>query len=266
MIKWLKIIVVVAAIVYLLVNLFFYFYQEKIIFLDTQLEEGHVFLFDKPFEELTLTTKDGSTIHALHFKTDSPKGIIVYQHGNAGDLERWGNIAEDFVQFNYEVLIWDYRGYGKSRGVRSQSTLLSDGQMMYDQAKKWFPEENIVIYGRSLGTGISTYIAANNQPQKLILETPYYSLKNLVHTEYGFLVTKRFLRYPLRSDLYADQIYCPVMVFHGTADEVVKYNYGKRLFERLSSRDKQMITLPDGEHNNLSSYTQYWENLENFLK
>jgi len=263
--KFLKIILIVISVVYVIANLLFYIYQEKLIFLDTQLAGDHNFLFEHPFEELTLAAEDGGFVHALRFKADRPKGIIVYQHGNAGDLERWGNIGEKLVQYNYDVLIWDYRGYGKSTGTRTQKTLFADAQLIYDHAKGLYKEDSIVIYGRSLGTGLSTHLAANNSPQKLILETPYYSLKDLVDTEYSFMITKRFLRYPIRSDKYVQDITCPTLIFHGTGDDVVKYKYGKRLFDAIPGQKKELVTIEGGEHNNLADYPIYWERLEKFL-
>ncbi len=263
--KWIRILLIIALVLYTLLNLFFYFYQEKIIFLDTQLQPNHKFLFQSDFEEVTIPTEKGGSIHALHFKVDTPKGIIVYSHGNAGDLERWGNIGEEFTLYGYDVLIWDYRGYGKSTGKRSQSLMLKDAQMVYDYAKNLQSENNIVVYGRSLGTGFSTYLAANNSPSKLILETPYYSFKRMSEEKYWWVLARHFLRYPMLSNKYAQRTSCAALVLHGTQDEVVDYGYGVALYDELASTDKELVTIEGGKHNNLAAYSEYWQAFQAFL-
>ncbi|NNE03974.1 MAG: alpha/beta hydrolase, partial [Eudoraea sp.] len=100
-----------------------YFIQEKLIFLPTKLPVDFEYSFQYPFEEVFLTAEDGAVLNALHFKNKDPKGVILYFHGNAGDLSRWGQIATYFVKKNYDVVIMDYRTYGKSTGVLSEEAL-----------------------------------------------------------------------------------------------------------------------------------------------
>ena len=157
-----------------------YLLQEKFIFLPSKLPQDYVYEFDHDFEELFIETEDGARLNALHFKQENPRGIIVYYHGNAGDLSRWGKVTSYFLQFNYEVLVMDYRTYGKSTGKLSEKALYSDAQLFYNKAKELFPEGNIIVYGRSLGTAMAAYVASKNKPKKLILETPFYDFRKLV--------------------------------------------------------------------------------------
>src|SRR5210317_238710 len=91
-----------------------YFLQDKLMFLPTVLAQDYQYQFNFPFEELFFETEENAVINALHFKVENPKGVILYFHGNAGDLSRWGTIVEYFVAKNYDVLVMDYRTYGKS--------------------------------------------------------------------------------------------------------------------------------------------------------
>src|SRR5690554_7779979 len=121
---------------YLLICLLLYLFQEKLIFYPTQLKTDHTFKFSGNFNEIFFKTKDGKSLNALLFKAKKPKGVIFYLHGNAASLDHWGNVAETYTELNYDVFIWDYRGYGKSDGkILSEEQLLEDAQLAYDQLK-----------------------------------------------------------------------------------------------------------------------------------
>ncbi len=243
-----------------------YFLQEKLIFLSTKLPIDHVFSFSQPFEEIFLTSKDGAKLNAVHFKQEKPKGLILYFHGNAGDLSRWGTIATFFVGKQYDVIIMDYRTYGKSTGKLSESALHEDAQLFYDYALKKYDEQFITLYGRSLGTGIAIRLASNNKPSKLILETPFYSLMDVAKERFPFLPVKWLLQYKLLSFKYVGDISCPITVFHGTNDDVVPYESGKRLFVSIPNHDKKMYTIEGGEHNNLVQFKAYLKGVQEVLK
>ena len=113
-----------------------YFLQEKILFRPTVLNQTYVFKFSHPFEELFLKADDNAVINALHFKAEEPKGIILYFHGNKGSLKRWGEIAMFFAKEQYDVVIMDYRSYGKSTGELKEEYLYNDGQLFYNYVLK----------------------------------------------------------------------------------------------------------------------------------
>jgi pimeloyl-ACP methyl ester carboxylesterase len=113
-----------------------YFFQENIIFRPTVLSQNHIYKFSYPFQEIFLRAEDGGIVNAVLFKNESPKGVILYFHGNVGDLDRWGRITQYFANKNYDVLVMDYRTYGKSSGDLNEAVLYSDGQMCYDYLKK----------------------------------------------------------------------------------------------------------------------------------
>ena len=233
------------------------FLQEKFIFLPTQLPQDYTYSFNSEFEEFNLTSDDGAQLNALHFKSQNPKGVILYFHGNAGDLSRWGEIAQDFLKYDYDVIVMDYRGYGKSTGKRSEVNLFKDAQLFYDYASQLFSKDEIVLYGRSLGCSIAIHVASNNPCQKLILETPFFNLTDVAQDRFPFLPMKPILKYRLASNDYIEKVKAPIRIFHGTEDRVVAYDSGKRLFEAIPFSDKKMYTIPNGKHNNLSEFNEY---------
>lgn len=242
-----------------------FFFQEKLIFRPTTLPQDFTFSFSNPFEELFLKAEDGAVINAIHFKTENPKGVILYFHGNAGNLSRWGKITEFFVEKDYDVLVMDYRTYGKSTGKLSEQALYKDAQMCYDYVLERYKESEIIIYGRSLGTGMATYLASNNNPKQLILETPFYSLADVAKGRFSLFPTKKLLKYDFPSYKYVQDVNCPISVFHGTYDGIIPYASGIKLFNSMNQKDKMFFTIENGEHNNLIEFEEYQNYIQKIL-
>jgi len=243
-----------------------YFLQEKILFLPTTLAQDYQYEFRYPFEELFFKTKENVSINALHFKVENPKGVILYFHGNAGDLSRWGIIGEHFVSLNYDVLIMDYRTYGKSRGKLSEQGFYEDADFCYDYLLKSYSEEDIVLYGRSIGTGIAVYLASKHQPKKLILETPYYSILDLAKQRFPIFPVKTLLKYEFPSNEFITTVNCPITIFHGTDDSVIPYRSAQKLKSVAPQSKISFITIEGGDHNNLISFDKYKEGIVSILK
>lgn len=242
-----------------------YFFQEKLLFLPSTLEQNYQYQFHHNFEELFLKTDENSTINALHFKVEHPKGVLLYFHGNAGDLSRWGIIAEYFVDMQYDVLIMDYRTYGKSTGKLSEEALYSDAQYCYDYLLKQYSENEITLYGRSLGTGIASYLASKNNPKQLILETPYYSILDVAKVRFPLFPLKQVLKYHFPTYQFLSKSKCPITIIHGTDDGVVPYASGKKLSE-LHIEKLNFITVEGGDHNNLIEFEDYRAAITSILK
>jgi hypothetical protein len=256
------------AIYILMAGGFMYFKQENMIFAPEALPPDFKFAFQERFEELNWPV-DGARINALHFRAAKPKGIVLYFHGNAGSLKSWGEVAQDFTRRGYDIVIPDYRGFGKSTGrIESEKLLLQDAEMAYTYVKKTFPENQIILYGRSIGTGIAVHLARTNRPRTVILESPYLSLLNLA-ARYHSLVPRPLLsllvRYPLRTDLWIVDVACPVYLFHGEKDKVIPFSESENLIKLIRS-EHQLIAVPEGDHNNLGDFRQYREALDRILK
>lgn len=250
---------------YILSALMLYFFQEKLIFLPSQLPDDYNFSFALPHEEFNLETEDGAVLNGLHFKNLNAKGILVYFHGNAGDLSRWGEIALYFVEKQYDVIIMDYRTYGKSTGKLSPQAVFDDAQLFYEYALEQYDENSITLYGRSLGTGIATKIAATNNPKQLVLETPFYSLLDVAQSMFPILPVSLFLKYTFPSFEFIQEVRCPVTILHGTIDSVVPYESGKKLYDAIPHDRKSFFTIDEGDHNNLISFPQYHEGIKEVL-
>ena len=255
-------------IVSLLVLIFtgLYAMQKKLIFLPTKLAADYEYTFQQPFEEVFLETKDGAKLNVIHFKIEKPKGLILYFHGNAGDLSRWGEIASGFTANQYDVLIMDYRTFGKSTGTISEKNLFDDAQLFYKYALKDYSEAEIIVYGRSLGTTFASFIASKNSIKKLILEAPFFNLEEAAKKRIPFFPVKYFLKYQFSTNEFIASVKCQVIIFHGTEDNVVPYDSGKKLSELVPEDQLTFITIPGGEHNDLVNYDEYSSGIKEALK
>jgi len=247
---------------FMMASTLLYTLQEKLIFLPSKLDKNYEYPFSETFEEFFLETEDRAQLNALHFKNPNPKGVILYFHGNAGDLSRWGAIATFFVKKDFDVIIMDYRTYGKSTGNISEPRLYSDAQLFYDYALNHYPQQNIIIYGRSLGAAIATHLASRNDCRKLILETPFYNLLDVAKERFAFLPVKQLLKYDFLSNEYIKKVKSPIVIFHGTEDTIVSYTSGKKLFEAIEGNPKTLYTIENGGHNNLVDFKEYQEGIE----
>lgn len=241
---------------FLIFCLVIYFLQEKLLFFPEKLAKNHSFNFGSAFEELSIKTTDGYHLNAVLFKADSSKGLIVYLHGNAGSIDSWGEVAKTYTDLHYDVCLYDYRGYGKSEGkISSEKQLYQDAQAVYDQMKSQYKEEQIIVLGYSIGTGMATYLAANNHPQLLILQAPYYSMIDLAKKKFP-LAPSFLLKYKLENNLRIKECKMPVLVFHGTMDEVIYYESSKKL-QTLFKNEDRLITLEGETHNGITANIEY---------
>lgn len=260
---WLYLILSII-VIYLGVSLYFFLLQEKLIFWPEKLSDDFKFEFDAPFEELTLHFPQKVAINCLHFRIHNPKGCILMHHGNQGNMIRWGAHYTKFTKLGYDVLVYDYRTYGKSKGRLSEIALIRDARRVYKYLLKGYPSENIIQYGISLGTGIATRLAIDSRCKTLILETPYRSMLEMATRKAPFLWMKYILKFHLRTDRAIKRVKCPIYIFHGTEDELIPYKDSIYL-SKLNS-NVELTTFEGGKHSNLDSFELYHQKLEEILK
>lgn len=268
---------IVFGLIYLISCAFFYFFQEDLIFQPTPLDSEYVFEFEERFEELNIESEDGTILNNLLFKADSSKGLIFFLHGNGGSLKRWGKSASVFLEQNYDVLILDYRGYGKSEGkINSERELYQDIQIVYNEALQRYDEEDIIVLGYSIGSGLAAKIASSNNPKKLILQAPYYNLPDLLdYLKYNIdapifkfqriLPSSLLLKYKFKTNEFIQDCEMPIIIFHGDEDQVIYYGSSLKLQKYLKANDS-FITLPGFNHNGITDNQDYLDAMEEILR
>ena len=243
-----------------------YCLQEKFIFLSgKKLAKEYQYEFSDTFEEVFIKTTSSNEINALHFKLPAPKGIILFCHGNKGNLKKWGSRVSYLLAYNYEVLVFDYRGYGKSSGVFNEQHLYADGLAVYDYLKRQYKESDIVVYGFSLGSTFATRIAALNAPKELILEAPFVNFQKAVQY-YGKYIPTFLLKYAFRTDQDIVKVRAPISVFHGDKDEITSCAQSKRLVGKTEALKNQHFEIRGATHHNVKDFLAYKEKLKEILE
>jgi uncharacterized protein len=242
-----------------------YFIQEKLIFKPEKLKQNFEYKYDVPFRELFFDVEPGVRINGLHFHKENPQGLILYFHGNTRSIKGWAKYSKDFYRYNYDVVLVDYRGFGKSTGKRSEGKLHNDMQFVYDTLKSEYPENHLIIYGRSMGSGFATKLAAENHPRYLILDAPYYSFKKVVERFLPILPVNWVLRYHLRTDIWIGAVTCPIYILHGTKDTLIPISHSEKLMAKNPKRTT-LIAIKNGRHNNLPNFPEYHNFIRDILK
>jgi uncharacterized protein len=243
------------------VLLIVYFIQDRFIFKPEKLQQDFLYKYDVPFKELFIDVEPGVRINGLHFYVKDPLGLILYLHGNTRSIKGWARYAKDFYRYRYDVVLVDYRGFGKSTGKRGESAMYNDMQVVYNTLSAQFEESHLLVYGRSLGSGFATKLASDNSPRYLILDAPFYSFRKAVQRFIPILPMKYILRYQLQTDKWIRKVKCHTYILHGTRDWLIPISQSMKL--RGLNPDKiTLIAIEGGGHNNLPAFSQY----HNFLR
>lgn len=260
----LKILIILSCL-YLLICGLLYFFQEHLIFFPEKLDRDHPFRFNQTFEEIYIQAKNRELLHGLLFKADSPNGLVFYLHGNAGSLRSWGEVAQTYTDLRYDVFMLDYRGFGKSEGsIGKEAELHQDVQLAYNEMKARYREDQIVVLGYSVGSGLAAKLGSSNNPRLLILQAPYYSMTDLMRHTYPLIPTA-LLKYKLETNKYIRACRMPIVLFHGKQDEVIYYGSSIKLRKIIKATDT-LITLDPQAHNGMTSNPEYRTAIEKILR
>jgi alpha-beta hydrolase superfamily lysophospholipase len=255
----------IAAVVYVAAGLLLYFLQEKILFHPKELTPGHVFNFKQPFKEVNLAINNETNLNIVQFTVPDSlrKGLVLYFHGNRKNIERYAPYASIFTRSGYELWMMDYPGFGKSTGKLSEKMLYEDAAVIYSLARSRFQKDSIIIYGKSIGTGVASWLASTHDCKRLVLETPYYSIDALLR-HYAFIYPVAWMtKYHFPNNEYFKSVEAPITIFHGTDDEVIPYRQAVKLAKE--NPGVNLVTVEGGRHNNLNDLPLFRHELTGLL-
>lgn len=201
--------------------------------------------------DVFIATDDGVKLHGRFFDCTERKAVILYCHGNAGTVESWSQAAlELFQQQKCSVLVFDYRGYGKSEGTPSEYGLLRDAR----SARRWLAqrtgvqEKDVVLLGRSLGGGVAVDLAAKDGARGLILENTFSSLPDVAAHHMPWVLPRWMMTHRFNSVEKIQLYRGPLLQCHGDKDQLIPIKLARDLFDEAPG-DKHFITIEGGTHN-----------------
>ena len=261
--RWIKIILLI----YCIIGIALYYGQEKLMFKPVAIPKDSTYRFDVPYKELNLAYNASSNINILQFQTpDTPvKGVILYFHGNAENIGHYGAVAPLLTKQGYELWMIDYPGFGKSTGDFTEAMCYEWALQFYKLARARYAPNQIVLYGRSMGSGIAAQLAAIRDCRFLILETPYYTLPSVAGSYFPVYPVEQMIRFKFPTYEYLQKVTAPVVILHGTDDGLISYSNAQKLVPYLKKGD-EFVTIEGGEHNNLSTYPMFAQKMDSLLK
>ena len=246
---------------------YLYLSQESLIFHPEPLPADYRFDLDHPgqrVDEVRIAVPEGE-IHALHFRQPAARGLVFYLHGNGGNLATWTVNADFYRDLGYDLFMLDYRGYGKSRGrITSEAQLHADVRAAWDTVAPAYAGRPVVVLGRSLGTALATWLARDVRPDLLVLVTPYTSALALARQHYPF-VPGALVRYPLRNDTLIGEIASPVLLLHGTADDLTPLEHARTLLA-LARSPAELQVIAGAGHDDIHGFPAYRQGLATHLQ
>jgi len=261
--KWFKIL----AVIYVAGGVALYFLQDAILFHPVSLKKDHQYDFPEKHKDINIPIDEQSNLNIVQFfSTDTvTKGVVLYFHGNKKNISWYAKYPPYFTGHGYEVWIIDYPGFGKSTGKFTEQILYDRALTLYKFARTRFSPDSIIIYGKSMGTGIAAQLASIRDCKKLILETPYYDFPETMKHYLPFYPVEWMLHYKIPTYEYLKKIVAPVTILQGTDDKVITYSNAERLKPFLKPGD-EFITIKGGSHNDLYSFKETILKLDSLLK
>lgn len=229
-------------------------FQEKLLFLPIPLPPDTRLARDLDVHERFVDVP-GARLSVLELRLPQPAGVVFFLHGNAGNLESWFVNAAFYRRANFDLVMLDYRGYGKSTGrIESEAQLHEDVWAVWQSVADRYRDRHVVIYGRSLGTALAAALAERVRPDLTLLVSPYTSMVALAREHYRW-VPPAMLRYPLRTDASIGRIDGPVLLVHGERDDLITPAHSQAL--QVLARSARSVIVPGAGHGDLQDFDVY---------
>ena len=248
-INWIWLILLV----FLLTTSFYFFYPK--------IENFFVFYPDRSFEsipadwgltyeDVSFEAADGTRLHGWFFPVPGKAPTILFSHGNAGNISHRIDNVKNLLGYGLQVFIYDYRGYGKSKGTPSEGGIYQDGLAAYDyliNQRKISPEK-IIPFGRSLGAAVAIEISKKRDVRSLIIESAFTSTKDMAKSMFLFMILSPFVPPNYNNLKKIEEITVPKLIIHGENDGLVPFSMGKRLYHAASA-PKYFFPIQGAGHN-----------------
>lgn len=244
-----------------------YFLQERLLYFPLRALATTPASRGLAYETIWVETEDGIKLSGWFIPADEPRGVLLFFHGNAGNISHRLDSIETFHRLRLSTLIIDYRGYGQSEGEPTEQGTYLDAEAAWDylvEERRVSPTK-IIIFGRSLGGAVAARLAQTHQPRALILESTFTSVPDVAAQAYPFLPVRQLARIHYNTLERLPDINSPVLIVHSPDDSVIPFSHGQRLF--VSANEPKEFLKIRGGHNEgfIVSIAAYEEKIDAFI-
>jgi pimeloyl-ACP methyl ester carboxylesterase len=245
-------------------GLLLYFFHELLLFHGKAVPKNYAYSFNQPFEEFNFP-RNGDNLNLVRFPSQGAhKGIVLFFHGNMKNVEHYKQYPAFFTRNGYELWMIDYPGFGKTTGKRTEQRMYDDALFFYEFTTKNLPDNRIIIYGKSMGTGPASYLASVRPCKQLVLETPYYNIGALAKCYVPFYPAEHLTKYMFPTNENLKKTRAEVTLIHGTEDEIIPFQQAQRL--KKENPSAELLAINGGKHNNLSGFPDFQNKIDSLLK
>lgn len=242
---------IVFAGVYIAVLVFLYFFQTRLIYFPEKDIRATPQSLGLSYEDITVTV-GSETVDAWFVPADSAATVVLYCHGNGGNLSDWLGPVHEIHAAGLSVLAFDYRGYGRSNGKPSETGTYEDADACFAWLlARGYSEDRIIVYGRSLGAAVAAHVARDKRIQTLVLEASFTKLADAAALHYPWVPVRLLLRHHYPTDLFIQDARSPVVIIHSRQDELNPFWMAEKLYE-LAPQPKRLIATQGG-HNDFTA-------------
>lgn len=247
--------------IYLSFVLFVYVMQDSYIFMPVKAEYGDMSNLAN-VEEYRIKV-EGVELHGWLVNKEYAKDkLVIYYGGNAEDV--YWNIMDHYDKNGYAILLVNYRGYGLSGGKSSEKELFFDAERIYDNVTEKYKPEAVILYGRSLGSGVAAYLSSIRKVAGMILVSPYDSMVNMAREQFRIFPVSIMLRHRFESIKYLENYKSPLCIIYGDRDNVIPNRRTEGLIENIKAQ-KEVVLIEGADHNDIAGFGLYGRTVQKFI-
>lgn len=251
------------AVCYFGLLLLLYIFQRSLLYYPTDITHS-AYSPDNPFEQFTSATHDGFALSHWKYAGIKDQKTIVFFHGNAGNAADRIPMMMRPIQEGYNIILAEYRGYGGNEGKPNEKDIITDSELLIQQLiNEGLDEQNIILMGRSLGSGVAVQMATRFNISLLALISPYTKIPDVAASSYPFFPVRMLLKDTYNSEGFIKDLNIPILIFHGEADSLIPISLGRKLSEQ--NNNAIFTALPNYGHNNLNM-DEINDKIDQFLK
>lgn len=269
-IRWLQMLGIAVAAALIFWTIVFMLFEDKFIYFPDRYPKG---AYDQArsipnLRDCWVTAEDGVKLHGWFAPAESAKATLVISHGNAGNISHRYLLMRSLLRHKFNVLMYDYRGYGRSEGTPGEEGIYKDGRAFFDYALN-LPDvdpQRVILWGTSLGGAVATDVATQRPAAGLILESTFTSGKDVARILYPFLPVGPFMHSKFNTSDKIKTLRLPVLVMHGSHDEILPIGLGRQLFAATND-PKEFYEIAGAGHNDtfFVGGEEYFDRIDQFV-